>query len=347
MNKFEDTIKKLKKSPIFALTLGAKELCHSNYWAWLIDANNEFAKVFFPNIKGGIKKVYREKEHMDLVLETSSGDYIIENKLKSLPNKEQLEKYHDKEKNFVQGVICGIVEPSFDIPNGWKFLSYKKIAEGIDKIKASTSLENDQILSEYIRVIQNIYSVLNDCNNNIGQKLAYKDFESLSEIKLDDIAKKLNADKFVKHLNDIIRTQIENRIKNKLWKLEISSNFSNKYSLVDIRFIRSKNTSKEMAIGIQIQAGKFERAILTKERKDEDKLFQQFKALNWFSDYNNEKMFLGKQTSQKKKYCSYKNSTYLYLYQYFNIQDYSFENLDKEINRHLEIALEIINQENL
>ena len=43
-------IEKLKASPVFALTLGAKELCHSNFWKWLIDKDKNFAKIFFNEI---------------------------------------------------------------------------------------------------------------------------------------------------------------------------------------------------------------------------------------------------------------------------------------------------------
>ena len=98
---FDNEIKKLKESPVFALTLGAKELCHSNFWKWLIDKDKNFAKVFFKEIDvDKIDSVSREKEHMDLVVETKNGDYIggyiIENKLKSLPDKEQLEDYKNK-----------------------------------------------------------------------------------------------------------------------------------------------------------------------------------------------------------------------------------------------------------
>lgn len=348
----EKHIEALKKSPIFALTLGSKELCHSNYWAWLIETDNKFAKVFFDNLDSGITNVDREKEHMDLVLETPHGDYIIENKLKSLPDKEQLEKYYavynEKHKTkFVKGIICGIVEPSFKIPQGWNFLSYADIAEKIEKIKNSTALKDDAILNEYIRVIKNIHSVLNDYTKKVGQTLDSKNFEPLSEIKLDDIAKKLKADEFVKYLNKNIRNQIENKIKNKLWKLEIYPGFSNKSAFVDIRLIKDKDTTNEMAIGVQIQAGKFERDVLTKQKIDADSLFHQFKSLNWFSDYKNQKTFLGKPTSQNKNYCSYKTDAYIHLYQYYNIQNYSFYHLAKEIVNHLTYASKIINENNL
>ena len=46
-NNLNSKIEKLKNSPVFALTLGAKELCHSNFWKWLIDKDKNFAKVFF------------------------------------------------------------------------------------------------------------------------------------------------------------------------------------------------------------------------------------------------------------------------------------------------------------
>lgn len=97
----ENCIADLKNSPIFAGSLGSKELFHSNIWAFLIEHEQEFLKAFFPEcgnqevLSEDKKGVRREFHHMDLTIETETNLFVIENKIKSLPRKEQLNNYRD------------------------------------------------------------------------------------------------------------------------------------------------------------------------------------------------------------------------------------------------------------
>ena len=93
-----ESINYLEKSPIFASSLGSKELFHSNIWAYLIEQNTRYLNVFFkgldiendPDVK---KEVYREKLNMDVIVEVESDVFVIENKIKSLPREDQLKDY--------------------------------------------------------------------------------------------------------------------------------------------------------------------------------------------------------------------------------------------------------------
>ena len=40
----------LKKNPILHMSLGSKELFHSNFWAWLFEIDKEFVKVFLKTL---------------------------------------------------------------------------------------------------------------------------------------------------------------------------------------------------------------------------------------------------------------------------------------------------------
>ena len=86
----------LKKSLLFQMSLGSKELYHSNVWAWLIENDHDFVKVFFPDFRKDIFNIVgvsRECRHRDVIIWLQkSGDaskegkyyYVIENKIKSL-----------------------------------------------------------------------------------------------------------------------------------------------------------------------------------------------------------------------------------------------------------------------
>ena len=120
-------IEDLQKSPIYAMSLCSKELFHSNFWAWLMeqkaDFGSTFVNFFFPDVNTTDYVVTRENLHRDITITFSvdgkSLDYVIENKLKSVPTKKQLETY-DCEK----GVLTGLSKPTFDMPEKWHFVSY-------------------------------------------------------------------------------------------------------------------------------------------------------------------------------------------------------------------------------
>lgn len=66
----QNTIKSLKENPVFAMSLGGKELFHSNFLAWLFleGKSNQNIKKYFGLAGHDILEVYREKFHMDLIV---------------------------------------------------------------------------------------------------------------------------------------------------------------------------------------------------------------------------------------------------------------------------------------
>ena len=121
----------LRKSPTFAMSLGAKELFHSNFLKFLLETDdqalkstqNNLKKLFF---KESIPKhvlVLREKNNFDLIIvdldaindnKTKVETIFVEMKLKSTPNKEQLEKYNEK----IQEKSISYIVDDFDAIDG-------------------------------------------------------------------------------------------------------------------------------------------------------------------------------------------------------------------------------------
>lgn len=114
-DKCKEQLDTLSKSASFIMSLGAKELYHSNFLAFLIESNAEIPINVQNNLKklfglDGDKKVHiwRERKNFDLVLiqadiedenawmECKPKIVIIENKLKSIPTVKQLKEYDDK-----------------------------------------------------------------------------------------------------------------------------------------------------------------------------------------------------------------------------------------------------------
>ena len=100
MNKHKilKAINDLSNNAMFAMSLTSKELFHSNLWAWMLRKYPQvFTPVFYPEYNGQDKiEVLREYKNTDLFLKIAGKSIIIENKLKSLPDKNQLERYDKK-----------------------------------------------------------------------------------------------------------------------------------------------------------------------------------------------------------------------------------------------------------
>ena len=121
-NKYLESVQFLSDSLIFQMSLGSKELFHSNVWAWLIGQDREFIKVFFTDFDEKMYRfisVERETCNRDVIIWLQKQGYtnkdekyylVIENKIKSLPTKEQLENYTENidGNKCLQGVFTGI-----------------------------------------------------------------------------------------------------------------------------------------------------------------------------------------------------------------------------------------------
>lgn len=63
-------IDRLKQSLVYKMSLGSKELYHSNIWAWLMENDNSFIKAFFPDCNEDYHdfQIEREQSHRDLTI---------------------------------------------------------------------------------------------------------------------------------------------------------------------------------------------------------------------------------------------------------------------------------------
>src|ERR1700676_1892052 len=101
----------LRSSPLFQLSLGSKELFHSNFLAWLFETypqeSGRALSRFLKKDEGSavMLPVLREQKNRDLTINFKNGQQlVIENKVKSLPYIEQLELYSEgatEDQNFL------------------------------------------------------------------------------------------------------------------------------------------------------------------------------------------------------------------------------------------------------
>jgi len=83
----------LDADPVFALSLGSRELFHSNLLAWFIRHHRPVAEAL--GLRGEVT-VLREKDHTDLLIRHGQDPVmVIENKVFALPDTSQLARLAD------------------------------------------------------------------------------------------------------------------------------------------------------------------------------------------------------------------------------------------------------------
>ena len=334
----------LDNSIIYQMSLNSHELFHSNLWAWLMEQDSAFAKVFFPKLDRP-EKVAREEGNRDITVWENGQAYVLENKFKSIPTEEQLIKYEAAlGDSFAKGVLTGIREPSICVGKGklcnWSFLPYDKIAEGLKRL-----CEETQKLTPFTKTVVNKYAdMLSLLCKAIDTELAtHTDHVScfaapakddpFSKIRLRDLLIKIHADAFCSSLRNSSECK---RIQANLpagSQLILNSDFSRKSGNVDICYQKGSSPKNyELRVGIQIQGKQF-RLFASKSHKVAGRiepvdLFREFLELKWFEDFDSHRgQFKGKPTrmSSKRKnlnqFNSYLTDSYCFVYQYFDITD--------------------------
>lgn len=242
---YDDIIKYLNNSALYHMSLSAMELFHSNFWRWLMEYNIKYVEIFFDeltNINHKDVSIKREFNHTDISIEANGKLFIVENKFKSLVNKEQLERYeNDLIDKFSKGKYLFPIwmQKYKDLFSGtnntnWEFLDYETIMNNIERI--SNEIFNDsqkvtdtnyKIIEEYLKMTRNLiklfYYVI---NTHFKEKLIVNDkniFENLQTIRLHDIMSKINSEL----LKDKLYERLKKEFPNSYCKIVIKSDYNN------------------------------------------------------------------------------------------------------------------------
>lgn len=345
-------IETLQNSLIYQMSLGSKELYHSNVWAWLIEQNHEFIKIFGfdDSYVRRAKRVGREEGDRDISIYLDDKDtgpvIVIENKLKSIPSTDQLKKYQEGLKErFHEGILTGIVLPTIvdddnkvrDYPR-WSFVNYQTISERIlailKTIKDGFSESNRSAIEEYCKDI----AVMNEIVAEKASKTTkpFWDYD-LDNLGLQDLINKVKASQFMRRFDEYLKQKSISFGPS----FEHGHGFHNKKNTIDFRFV-SKGEEK-LRIGIQIEGDQFRRFAQLKDNdanneKYGDIVFSAFKDI-WFDGVfyghrNDDSRRIkwpempeaGLETVLTHNYAQYRvKNDYCFVYQYAKLNDESFE----------------------
>ena len=226
LNDVEENIKPmietLKNSPLYAMSLGGRELYHSNFWAWLIEygetiknngEGNPFLKTFlgvYYDDKYYTKtpEIDREKEHRDLTITFDDKDvFVIENKLKSIATLDQLERY----KNSVE----------FELDRDGNIKTYKTRKNKDQKITTGREFKHGILTGISEDII-----LPNNCGWHF---LSYKQIcENLNTIEINDAYIKEILNKYIndtEQISSIIKNVVPEEIDT--WNMDLIDMLSN------------------------------------------------------------------------------------------------------------------------
>lgn len=325
-----------------ALSNNSHELFHSNLWAWLIENNHNFVKVFFTDFDAKkFKSVKREKKHMDLVIEDIDGvKYVIENKFKSAPDEKQLQRYKtkiDMNKKDNHFLLTYIIDFNF-VVNGWESLGYSQISKRIRNIIKTE--QKDKVIKKYKDILLEycdyIDLIINKIENTkyLNDKIYYCHGTTPKEVVEDDmkiIYMKMKLERLKEYIDkDIKKTNIKKELYKKGLVLDVLTGFNNGKTTLTYR-VQNKGwieQGKHTAIEIQIEASQYRymvRLIDKNEKKTYKDAFKIFSGTNFFNEKYNKKtnnLIHGNVSSMRDISCKYagrKNRT-LGIYQYYDLE---------------------------
>ena len=373
-NKYLESVQYLSDSLIFQMSLGSKELFHSNVWAWLIGQDREFIKVFFTDFDEKMYRfisVERETCNRDVIIWLQKQGYtnkdekyylVIENKIKSLPTKEQLENYTENidGNKCLQGVFTGIkntlerdesINKSNNVKLTWKFVDYNTIAARIREIAHKSDKVSERIsqIDEYCDIVEKMNYLLSEelkRQSNAVNFDCYKENNQcyLEVLRIKDIFTKLKGAQILKALKDKL-SHWDNSASSK-YNLVFRQGFNNGSATLDAEYTNwTKGCKDYLTIGVQIQGCQYRIFATRNETHRRQEVFDSLKN-EWFDATFNEKAkerkIFGYGMAMKNKCDKYSGKDYIFVYQYFNIKDWLLDDVIEVMKGHLQKARAIL-----
>ena len=221
-----DITKNLKTSPVFNLSLSSKELFHSNFLYWLSITYPDKIGAFFADevckLELKNKNCFdqkREENNIDFQFSYEDGTIIyVENKVKSMPYLEQLERY-GKEKESIKNkkmVLLSLTAPDFSRPDNWEYLTYQSYNDFLKRFETKDTYHK-ALIDDYTKLIDNLLIIEKMCDIDVDRDIF--DFHS-SEILKEMKALRLH-DLFLKKKYSNLAAMLQKKTKAKFKNLAI------------------------------------------------------------------------------------------------------------------------------
>ena len=251
---FPVLLEELKTNPIFKMSLGSKELFHSNFLEYIKEVDMElFLSIINRLLPANSKlldrkdyKLSRELENFDLCLyheEVTSTkkkkdgqeqgkkqivfDLILENKVKSIPRKEQLKEYEDKvnkhnpEGHTTRYILLSLAEnfadkSDIENENVWQIKCYKDLYDAISSEINSNNLQfscpkDKTYIQDYCEFILNLHQLQEKILMDVEKQPLFQDVEEFKKYRLHDLYIKLRCAKFLILLQEKLQEKLRDK----------------------------------------------------------------------------------------------------------------------------------------
>lgn len=212
------------KELIDYLSGGNHELFHSNLLAFIAKYYPSYFKSIFNLEKMDYDGIYVERERNNFDLSISNGKeyvFVLENKMKSFPDIDQLEKYNKKieKQNKKTGAECKKILLTFyeteadTEEKGWGIISYRQLSENMKKgwkHLDTTPPYFGQFINDYTDYIDKLYSESKSWKEQLQEgKSKFKILKYWKDISIERKWKKLfKAKVILEYLSEYLRNEI-------------------------------------------------------------------------------------------------------------------------------------------
>ena len=265
-------VQELQENPMFKFSMSSLELFHFNFGEWLFNQNSSaFLKCFGIDVETdkeytiqreytlGSDKVNDKKKKwitdIAVFAEVNGNDrkelvLIIENKIKSLPSKGQLEAQASLAGN-CKKVLLTLFDLTKDKEfkdSGFKHVTYSHLIEQIEK----QPFENyKQYIEDYCKMVKKLQHIINNDvvvnKNREGYFTFHYNSEGLEPCGMQDAFRKYQAAQLAQRVNNVFGEEY----KNVPMKTGVSLN--HKRACVDIYLMLTDN----LHAGVQIEHNQF------------------------------------------------------------------------------------------
>ncbi len=218
----------LRSSPLFNLSLSSKELFHSNFLAWI---GTQYPSLFIAVFKhlgcnanwaSDVLNMHREHLNLDLCVIKDNGHipFILENKVKSIPSKRQLERYVDKVKSEPDDdlVLLSLAtefpeKEDIEKEQRWRIFSYKELHDAICEHKDIYVKEayHMGLIADYCSFIRNLHELSQ--NWKVGNNSPFipdaEDDTECKELRMIDLRDKIRYSQLCVMMNRYIEKELE------------------------------------------------------------------------------------------------------------------------------------------
>lgn len=346
----------LKESNLFFLSLHSKELFHSNFIAWIAERKEEAFRTFFKDFTGiqlpDKFRVEREKQNFDLCISALNDNYqegsiscVIENKVKSMPYAEQLEKYSEKLESMgakdAKKVLLSLSTESLPHVEGWVCRTYEDLANSLAKIVPLFEDYAQFLLKDYIEFIKTLHR-LQEKKWGIPKKYkaAFTMDDETKKLRIDDLCQKIIYSKILNQIlkkldeqNYVIGSSL-NKLKAYTGEKKVFADcgLSRSIGLLEVKV----KVNSGYVLGIQLQGAQYRYLAesldgepIHKKCKSDNDIFK-FVFNKKVCDPRNQKINSLEKDGEKYPYCKFGDS---FMYRYRDVSEANTEDIIEDIVR--------------